>query len=812
MILLYFCIAWVAGIYSGSLAGLPIYSLIPGMVLMFFIPFFKQNMKPLLLSGLCLLVFAAGNLLYQSSIAEPDRYHLSYYNDKETVAITGFISSDPEFRDNTAVFQVKVDSLYINGETRDVSGKVLVRTSGTTTCSYGDILSLSGSLLSPADLDNFDYGRYLAARDIHSIMYYPSISKLGEDGGSASLAVIYKMRRNFSNVLSRALPEPQGALAQAILLGKRDDIPGTLMSAFSRTGTAHLLAISGLHLSIIIGMLLSLGAMLFGRRWSIHILIAFLIVWIYVILTGMRPPVVRGAIMGSMYLAAQFLGRQRSSMTALFFAAAIMLGLKPLLLWDASFQLSFLAMGGLIVISPPLRMVGKKYLDAGNNATGVFNKLGAFTMDTIAVTLSAILATWPVIAYHFGLISLTGLPATFFALPALPFIIVLSMLISIAGLVISLGGQIVGWLAWPFITYLIFIIAAYDSFSFTAIKAINIQVWQVLLYYALLAGVFLLLKYRAVIKDALSKILNTLHIRIQSTAAISLKARLACIVMPLTLLTVIVWGGVLTAPDGKLHVSVLDIGQGDAILVETPSGQNILIDGGPSPLAINLELGKKLSFRDKTIEMVILTQPDADHLTGLLEVLDHYQVMQVVQPHITSQSPLYDRWRTTLDQMNIPVTIVQAGQRIEADRAVLFDILHPPQQQLAGTSDDVDNNGLVLRLSYKDISFLLTADIYHEAEWNLIGEGAPLKSTVLKVPHHGSRTSSSIEFLTAVSPDCAVISAGSNNRFGHPHKEVTDRLTDCLDGDYLYCTAVCGAVEFISDGQRLWVKTSGQAQ
>jgi len=244
-----------------------------------------------------------------------------------------------------------------------------------------------------------------------------------------------------------------------------------------------------------------------------------------------------------------------------------------------------------------------------------------------------------------------------------------------------------------------------------------------------------------------------------------------------------------------------------AILVQTPNRQDILIDGGPSPQAISLELGKKLSFWDRTIDLVVLTQPQADHITGLVEVLQYYKVKQVIEPRIAYSSAIYQQWLKLVEDKKIEYKIAHDGQEIDLGDGIKIEVLHPPSPLLQGTSDDIDNNGIVLRLSWNKVSFLFTADIGKEAEWYLIAQRANLKSTVLKVAHHGSRTSISPGFLAVVDPEVAAISVGTNNNFGHPHTEVVDRLTERLESDRLYLTSEHGTIELITDGKKLWVKT-----
>lgn len=261
-----------------------------------------------------------------------------------------------------------------------------------------------------------------------------------------------------------------------------------------------------------------------------------------------------------------------------------------------------------------------------------------------------------------------------------------------------------------------------------------------------------------------------------------------------------------TMPDNRLHVSFLDVGQGDAILIQK-GNQQVIIDGGPSPQAIGLGLGRKIPFWDRTIEMVILTHPSADHATGLVEVLNRYRVKQVLYPDLDFGSGIYDEWLRLVKEKNIKYTIAQAGQQIDLGDGVIIEVLNPPEPLLTGTDSDIDNNAAILRLSMGEVSFLLTADMMWEAEFELIYNRANLKSTVLKVSHHGSNTSTTPEFLAVVNPQLAVISVGADNKFGHPTPEVIARLEDRVDSENIYRTDEHGTIEFITDGERLWVRT-----
>ncbi len=806
MTLIYLSAAWIVGTYLGSKVALPWGIIFAGFIPLCIIPFLSQYKKPLILVGFCFFALLGGCIRFQSSLPTINEQHIQFYNDKGTSEIKGMVCTEPEVRNTASILQLSSSEIQKDGAKQEISGKALIRVPRYQEYHYGDILKVTGEPETPLQFDDFDYKGYLARQGIYSVINYPKIEILDTGKGFKPLAWIYSLRNRLSQSLALALPEPQASLAQGILLGLRGNIPYSLQDAFSRSGTAHLLAISGLHLSIIIGILLSAGIWLFGKRYSIYIWLAFLAIWLYVLISGMRPPVVRGAVMGSMFLIAEYLGRQRSASTALAFAAAVMVGIEPQILWDASFQLSFLAMLGLIFLLPYFQAWARKGIAVTVGKEGVAASLCTFAADCFAVTLAAILATWPVIAYYFDVVSFVGLPATFFALLALPGIIITSALVAVTGLLSPLLAQVFGWIAWLFLSYLIMAIKAFDALPFSSIELDGIHIWQIWLYYVLLGLIIMAINYRTQLANIFHLTASRIRPQVNEASRIALKLSKKWIIPPLTIATVLVWAAILNMPDDKLHVSILNIGQGDAILIQTPNRQDILIDGGPNPQAIGLELGKKLPFWDRTIDLVILTQPQADHVTGLIDVFQKYKVSQVIEPGIPYGSITYQHWLNLVNDKKIRHEIGHARQEINLGSGIEIEVLHPPSPFLQDTSDDIDNNGIVLRLNWNKVSFLFTADIGQEAEWHLIAQRANLQAIVLKVAHHGSLTSTSPEFLAAVNPEVAAISAGTNNRFNLPHSQVVNRLSEHLGSDKVYITSTHGTIEFITDGDRLWVK------
>jgi competence protein ComEC len=806
MWLLYVSCAWVAGIFLGSKIGLPLFALAFGLIPFALIPFLRSKRNILIVAGLCLFTVLGGAFHFPSSLPPANEHSLSLYNGMGIVEIQGIVTEEPDIRDRYCLLAFSASEITVNGEKKEVSGTALIRVPRYPTYHYGDVLKVTGELETPLQFEDFDYRSYLARQGIYSIIYYPRVEVLESGQGSKPLQWIYSLRERLSASLARALPEPQGSLAQAILLGLRGNIPDSLYEAFSRTGTAHLLAISGLHISIIIVMLLSFGILVFGRQRSIYIWLTLAITWLYALLAGMHPPIIRAAIMGSLFLVAEYLGRQRSAIIALAFAAAVMVGVEPNLLWTTSFQLSFLAMAGLILLYPYFQVWGRKGVASLFGSRERIVAVGNMLTDGFAATLAAIVAVGPLIAYNFGVVSLVALPATFLALPALPFIIVTAALVAFVGLFTLLVAQTLGWLAWLFLSYLVLVVQGFDALPHSSLEVSSVSTWYIWGYYAILVGVVVLLNRRKQLADFSSRLISGISKVAKGIPKPHLGFSAKWLILPLLVVAILVWSVAFTSPDDKLHVSFLDVGQGDAILIQTPDGQDILIDGGPDFQKINLELSEKLPFWDRTIDLVVCTQPQADHVTGLIEVLLRYKVKQVLEPGVSYNSSAYQEWLNVVEDKGIEYNTARAGQEIDLGNGIEMEVLNPPESLFEETSHDVDNNGVVLRLTWGKVSFLFTADIREEAEFELIGRRANLKSTVLKVAHHGSETSTSPQFLAAVDPEVAVISVGADNTFGHPSPEVVERLIDRVGEDNVYRTDEDSTVEFITDGERLWVK------
>ena len=253
MWLLYVSCAWVAGIFIGSKVSLPLIVIPLGLLPLLFIPLFRDSRKGLLATGLCFFAFIGGGLYFPTSLPQIDEHSVCFYNDAGVVEIQGMVKEEPDVRDRYCLLTISTNEVTVNGEEKEVSGSILILVSRYSEYHYGDVIKVTGELETPPTFEDFDYRSYMEHQGIYSISYYPRIEVIAEGKGFKPLQWLYSFRESLSNSLARALPEPQGSLAQSILLGMTSNIPYSVRQAFSRTGTAHILAISGLHMSIIIG-------------------------------------------------------------------------------------------------------------------------------------------------------------------------------------------------------------------------------------------------------------------------------------------------------------------------------------------------------------------------------------------------------------------------------------------------------------------------------------------------------------------------------------------------------------------------------
>ena len=723
--------------------------------------------------------------------------------------------------------------------------------------SYGDHLLIHGLLLRPEPIGDFDYPAYLASRGIGGVAISLGGLRLEQRRLFPWRSWLHRLRNGLSESLEAGMPFPPSALGQAMLLGQRQTLPPELTAQFRSAGAAHLLAISGLHIGILLALTAGAAGGLLGRRRGWYLLLPLAAVWGYALLAGATPSVLRAALMGSVYLAALAAGRPGSGLPALALAAAAMTALSPEILLRAGFQLSFAAVAGIFIAQS---VFGRWTASRGGGGGG--RRLALRPVAALAlISAAATLATWPLVAWHFGTVALWGVPASLLAIPAMPAVVVGTGAAAFGELLHPALGEFLGWLAAAPAAYVIAAVSVFPDYTIdlgrTGLAGGGWGPALVIGWYGALAALLLAgppVRWRRWVAAA-------------RTWAAGWRAELAG-ARPFRLLPVltlaagtaiaagILWTmalGGCGSGDGRLRVHFFDVGQGDAALIVTPGGRQLLIDGGPEAEGAARALARTLPGGDRSLDLVALTHLDADHSRGLLETLDRYRVGAVLEGLRPPEAAMLPQWAARLERHNLRSIPLRAGHAVELEPGLTLETLNPPMLPSAnagantndtGAAANANNNGntanpnnandsgnnpnsggggndnayaagglgannggVVLRLEYGAVSILLAADIEAETEERLLREGVLQPSTLLKVPHHGSNTSTTAAFLEAVSPQAAIVSVGAGNPYGHPSPAVMERLAAHLDASRIFRTDQHGDITLTTDGQTLQIAT-----
>ena len=745
----------------------------------------------------------------------------------QMVIATGSIADDPEATSRRVRFELQVaaveyDRPESDGDTLVGEERWLVYASPSADLvqrrdapyfRYGDRVIVQGVPLAPEPIDGFDYPAYLASHGITATMFALDAQVIGE-GGTHWRKRIFALRGRLADSIDRSMPYPESALAAAVLLGKREFLPDELAEEFRGAGAAHLLAISGLHVGVLLAVVASTAAWLLGRQRPTYLFVAGAAVWLYALLAGAPPSALRAAAMGSVYLAALGFGRPSSVLPALALAAALMTAVSPGLVRQISFQLSFAAVAGIALV---LALRGGPLNWGVSPAAGWAKRAFGWMAALAVVSAAATLATWPLVAATFGDVALLGIPVSLLTVPVMAPLIVVAGGAALAGVIVPPLGVALGWIAAAPAAWVIGVVSVFPSWTFDAGQTglPLVLAWYVALGAALLAAQpYRIRRMRRSVASIAAWIAEKWRDRavrqtggwMRPEVRWSLPDPRFSIPAAALLITTaaILWLRVADGPDGRLHLHFLDVGQGDSTLIVTPSGRQMLIDGGPDGDVVSQRLADALPGGDRSLDVVLLTHLDSDHSHGLLAVLDRFAVGAVLTGPHTAESPVRPEWEQALAREDILPVEVRAGHRIVLEDGVELEVLNPVPGRPLG---DTNNDSVAARLHYGNVSVLLSADMEDEAELRLVDSGAEISSTVLKAGHHGSGTSSSQAFLDAVGPEIAVISAGLDNQYGHPAPQVLERLDESVGSQNVYRTDLQGTVEFVSDGATWWVQT-----
>ncbi|MEA3351755.1 MAG: ComEC/Rec2 family competence protein [Chloroflexota bacterium] len=785
MPLIYLSLAFIAGIILADTVTLPTatWLILAGAALAFELvrqtvkrvmpqrlPSLPDSLAPPLPISVIIISLLLGAARYQHSIPDiTDPHFIAHYNDSgQQIVVSGIVVDFPDQRDNYTNLRVKTEQLHPADEiaTTDVHGQLLARVPPEKEFHYGDRIVLRGLLQTPPEDEAFSYRDYLARQGVYS---YVSRSRVGiiETGqGSPVLRTIFKLKERAHDTVYKLWPDPEASLFAGILLGIETGIPQPVKEDFKNTGTSHVIAISGFNITIVAGIFAAFfGRFLDPRKGAIA---AATGIAIYTILVGADAAVVRSAIMGGFSLFASQVGRRQHGINTLTFVAALMSLQNPHVPWDIGFQLSFAATLGLVLYADPLSQAFIKFVSRHVPATTA-KKIAGPVGEYILFTLAAQITTLPIMAYHFGSISLSAFITNPVILP------VQAPIMTVGGLALILGtiwlplGKIVAPLAWPFVLFTIRAVELFGKIRGGVLNLGDIGILWVILFYGLLFGLTLTgSRYR--------KLFSAL--------------KPTPIIATLGIFTIVTWRAALSAPDGCLHLTLLDVGSGDSILLQTPSGRYALIDGGPSASLLSNALGRRLPPFHRQLDWLIVAAPQEESIAALPRTLERFPPDNVLWAGLKSPNRSADYLREALTDAKTPTTRAEPAHSLDLGEGAKMTIL---------TSG---NRGAILLLEWENFRALLPLGA-DDGDLENLRMGQDIGTvTVLLLADSGYAPLNPPEWIDNLNPQLVLLSVAPDNPSGLPDRETLD----ALGGYSLLRTDQHGWIHISTDGEQMWVE------
>jgi competence protein ComEC len=773
--------------------------------------------------------FSLGYLTVQPWISPsiPDQ-HISHYAKPVRWTIVGTVCNDPIVSQKGHIrFVLNVESIQSGNNSFPATGRIRVTCRGEISPEFrpGDRIKFPGKIRTFRNFQNpggFDFERYMAFRTILATTYVTSdnVTFLETYDAQNVKHWVSNARRKVTGIIDDTqMNHASAAIMKALVIGMRDGIDKPLREAFNKSGTGHLLAISGLH----VGIVASFFFLAFSRFFSMSrtfldhawvgkgsALLCIIPVTIYGLLAGMSPSTQRAVLMINVFLMTFFIKREQDSINTLAIAAMVILIIHPPALFSISFQLSFTAVFA-ILFGFSMLWKNQNRLDTNH---WIRKKLSAFFF----ASLFAILGSLPLVMYYFNQTSLVGLAANFILVPLIGFIVVPLGLISALVSPISLGLSSVGFQAGgAVLSFALSIVHFFSSLPFSSIKTVTPSMLEIALYYLSGMSIFCLisrhrstvhqrktLQFQAPFKDDTPEKESKNIDPPQSTSSMlsrSLPERLSFFSWyfrqkaPVYIISILLLIGAADLSywiyirffQQDLRITILDVGQGNAAVIEFPGGKTMLIDGGGFYDTNSFDVGERITApllwrkKIKTVDTLMLTHPDSDHLNGLLYISRHFNVKTIRTNHEPADTLGYQQLQNIILEKEIHTPPFTEAHRSFEIGGVQVRILYPPEDFLEKKEReswrDHNANSMVIQLKLGEFSCLFTGDIRARSETELISLiGDDLKSRILIAPHHGSKTSSTPKFIDSVDPEAVIFCAGWDNRFKLPNEQVVNRF------------------------------------
>ena len=714
-----------------------------------------------------ILILVSVILGYIHTIILENKYD-TLYMDNQEISEDCIIIGEKEEKQYNDLYKVKI----VNSKYEKRNGTYMyIRVNKKNNIKYGNLIHITGNYVEP-DVDRnekgFNYKNYLKTLKIFGTIDIKNYYVVKEESINKLLLYSNKLKQRLKNNVETVITKDENSsLLIGMLIGDIENLSEEIEEDFLNSNLYHILSVSGGQVSnIIIGITIMCKVLKIHKR--IMDVICIIILFEFMFITGLTPSIIRACIMCIISLIGGLIYRKYDIANSFGISLLIILIDNPHAINSLSVLLSYFGFLGIIVL-------GSFFIKRVNKR--VKNNIIRYILNIVISSIAAQIFIFPIILYIFGTVSLTFIFSNLIIIP-------LSSIITIIGFFIAICPLKILGVIEPLITITIYIVKFFSNISISKIYFIAPNIVEIVIYY-----VFIIYVYYLVRRDYIYKIKHFFH---------KYKVHLIFLFL-LCILAIFIY----QFSPKKIKINFIDVGQGDCTLVTTKYNKKILIDGGGSEFNSTFDVGEKtvlpylLKKKILKLDYIIVSHFDSDHVGGLFTVIKELNVKNIIIGKQFEYSDNYKKLLEIIKDKKIKLYIVEMGQKINIDKDTYMDILWPSNEYKI-TDNSINNNSLVFKLNTACKSILFTGDIEEVAEKAILKQYTnnfkKLRADIIKIAHHGSKTSSSIEFLNAVKPKIALIGVGKNNKFGHPSEITLKNLKNI--GCSIFRTDEKGEIQF----------------
>ena len=773
---------------------------------------FIENYVKLIFNSKMIFLIIISSIISNSIIIFQNQKYDKLYQDEEKMILEAIVVGNREEKEYSYIYKIKILHANNNKKYKNTYLYLKMPKKSTKSIQYGDKIKVEGEFIAPTSRRNyggFDYKEYLKTLKIYGTIDTQKVEIIEHNKVNPIFYFANRMSLSIKQKIDKSLDKEIASLIKGILLGDTSKIEENIQENFRTTNISHILAVSGMHISyIIIGIHLIFCSKV-GKRKTRFIVIIFLI--FYMLITGFSASIVRAGIMGIISMGAGILYRKNDIWTSISISLAIILIYNPFLITNIGLQFSYLGTIGIIIfhknifeILKSIKLKNPKWkYKLKRRSILIIGKI----KEILAITFSAQLSILPITIYHFNLYSTYFFLSNLLVSVIIGPIIIIGALFILFSFVLSPIAQLISYILDKLI-YTLILISKLSELPFSKLYFATPKVWQIIIYY------FVIFILNVIYNLYHSKKLNYTQIRARNLIALIkykilinkqryIKYSLIIIILVLFIICI----------PRNLEIHFIDVGQGDCSFIITPKNQTILIDGGGSTdenfdVGTNTLLPYILDKGFTKIDYIFISHFDQDHIGGLFSILQELKVGKVIIAKQEENSENYKKFLDIVKKKRIKVNLVKMGDKVKIENNLYFDILWPSKDYI--NENVLNNNSIVCKLCYNNFSALFTGDIEEIAENKILelykDKENKLCANVLKVAHHGSKTSSKKQILDKIMPQIALIGVGKNNLFNHPSKDTLESLNKC--GANVYRTDERGEITvYINKNGKFFVKS-----